>query len=214
MSIRDQLNTTFAKYIKPIKSRLFGANNERIDFIMDSFYKLSPPQRNVAFTIGIACIVFLIVSAFILYFAEVRSLERELSQSVSSLQELRKFKGDDLSEGKRFAKLSETINAKIKGLSFKPFFEKVTKEKGVTMKDLTEKEIEFDSNNPLSDTLKEVHIELRVPQISIPRLLNFVTDVEKSEHYIRLQDIKITGQYGNKLYFDTILMFRGYASKK
>jgi hypothetical protein len=82
------------------------------------------------------------------------------------------------------------------------------------MKDLMEKEVEFDSTNPLSESLKEVRIDLRVPQISISRLLNFITDVEKSERYIRLQDLKITGQYGNKLYFDTSLVFRGYAIKK
>lgn len=214
MAIKDQIGQTIDKYSKIIKIRIFGTNNERIDFIMDSFYKLSPTQRTGVFAIGIGVIAFLILSAFALYFSQVRALDSEMSQSVASLQELRAYKALDLNEEKRFSKLVDTISAKTRGLSFKPFFEKMTKEKNVQMRDLTEKETDFESSNPLNDSVREVHIELRVPQISIPRLLNFVTEVEKSERYIRLQDIKITGQYGNKLYFDTTLMFRGYSTKK
>jgi hypothetical protein len=214
MSIKDQISQNLNKYIRPIKVRLLGANNERLDFLMDSFYKLSPPQRNGVFAGGIALLALLILAAFALYFSEVRALESELSMSVASLQELRTYKQSDQSESRRFAKLVETINAKTRGLSFKPFFEKMTKEKNIPMKDLTEKEAELESSNPLSDSIKEVLVELRVPQISIPRLLNFITDVEKAERYIRLKNIRITGQYGNKLYFDTTLVFRGYSTKR
>lgn len=212
MSIKDQITNATSKYTKLIKTRLFGANNERLDFIMDSFYKLTPPQRNGVFAIGIGAIGMFILSAFALYFAQVRSLESELSQSVAALQELRKIKVSDQAEERRFSKLVDTIRAK--SISYKPFFEKLTKEKGVTMKDLNEKDIEMDSSNPLSESIREVHIEMRVPQISISRLLNFVSEVEKAERYIRLHDIKITGQFGNKLYFDTELTFRGYSTKK
>lgn len=214
MSIKEQFSQSIARITKPIKVRVFGANNERLDFLMDSFYKLSPPQRNGVFAGGIALIGFLILSAFALYFAEVRSLESELSQSISALQELRKYKGEDQAEGKRFTRLVDTISAKTQGLSFKPFFEKLSKEKNVTIKDINEKDIEFESTNPLSESAKEIHVDMRVPQISIPRLLNFITEVEKSERYIRLKDIKIQGQYGNKLYFDTTLTFRGYSTRK
>ncbi len=194
--------------------RLFGSNNERLDFIMDSFYKLSPGQRNGAFALGIGVITAFIISAFFLYFTEVRILESELSESLSSLKDLKDVRLIDIDKEKQFSKLVETVLVKTRGVSFKPFFEKMTKEKSIAMKDLTEKESDLDSTNPLSDSLKEVRVELRFPQVSIPRLVNFITDVEKSEHYIRLKDIKITGQYGNKLYFDTTLSFRGYASKK
>lgn len=214
MSLKEQFDTALEKYTKIVRVRLFGANNERIDFIMDSFYKLTPQQRNGAFAIGIAAFVGFICAAFLLYFAEVRALERDLSQSLAATQELKKFKALDQLEGKRFAKLVDTIKGKTATLSFKPFFEKMTKEKGITPKDLVEKENELDSSNALSESLKEIQLEMRISQISIPRLLSFITDVEKSENYIRLKDMKITGQYGNKLYFDTTLIFRGYSPKK
>ncbi len=214
MAFGEQVSSATEKYTKMIKVRLFGVNNERLDFVMDSFYKLSPTQRNGVFALGVGIISVFILSAFVLYFSEVRALEAELSDSVASLQELKRMRVRDNDEEKRFSKLVETIDSKTRGLAFKPFFEKLTKEKNVVMKDLNEKEIDFESSNPLADSIREVHIDLRLPQVSIPRLLNFIAEVEKSERYIRLKDIKITGQYGNKLYFDTSLMFRGYVSKK
>ncbi len=214
MSLKEKFDVALEKYTKIIRVRLLGANNERIDFIMDSFYKLTPQQRNGAFAIGIAAFVGFIFAAFLLYFAEVNALERDLSQSLAATQELKKYKAMDQVEGKRFTKLVEMIKTKTAGLSFKPFFEKMTKEKGIIPKDLVEKENELDASNALSEYLKETQLEMRVSQISIPRLLSFITDVEKSENYIRLKDLKITGQYGNKLYFDTTLLFRGYSLKK
>lgn len=214
MSLKEQVSQTLNTYLKPLRIRLFGANNERIDFIMDSFYKLNPSQRNGILAGGVVIIGILILSAFALYFTGVKSLENELSQSVASLQELRRYKQLDQAEEKRFTKLKESIEAKTRGLSFKPFFEKLSKEKGITFKDLNEKEVELDSSNPLSEVVKEVQIELRIPQISIPRLLNFITEVEKAERLIRVKNIRITGQYGNKLYFETSVTFRGYSTQK
>lgn len=213
MSIQDGFNQFVSKYTKDIRARLFGVNNERIDFLMDSFYKLSPGQRNGVFAIGISLISLLIFSALVLYVSEVRSLEKELSQSISSLQDLRKHKVIDDNEEARFSKLENLIKSKIRGLSFKPFFEKMIKQLNMTVRDLNEKMVDIDSVNPLSQNMKEVRIDMRISQISIPRLLHFITEVEKSGKYIRLQDIRITGQYGNKLYFDSTLVFRGYASK-
>ncbi|MBI2601526.1 MAG: hypothetical protein HYW48_00570 [Deltaproteobacteria bacterium] len=213
-ALKKLLDPFLEKYLKEIRVRLLGPNNERLDFVMDSFYKLSPTQRNGVVAVGVGAIVFVIGIALVLYFGQVRELELELSESVSALQELKKVKSFDTNEEQRFSKLVSTISAKTRGLAFKPFFEKLSKEKNIEMKDLSEKVNPIDSANPLSETFNEVDIEMRFPQISIPRILSLVSDVEKSEHYIRLKEIKITGQYGNKLFFDTTLMFRGYQGKK
>lgn len=213
-ALKALFKTFVDKYLKEIRIRLLGPNNERLDFVMDSFYKLSPTQRNGVIAAGVGMIAFVIGFALLLYFGQVRSLEKELSESVSALQELKKFNALDNNEEQRFSKLVGTITSKTKGLSFKPFFEKLSKEKNVELKDLSEKATAMDPASPLSGSFDEVDIEMRFPQISIPRILGFISEVEKAEHYIRLKDIKITGQYGNKLFFDTTLIFRGYQTKK
>ena len=66
------------------------------------------------------------------------------------------------------------------------------------------------SGDPLFEKIKEVNIEVRTPKISIPRLLSFLSEVENSGKFIRVKDLKITGMYGNKLFFDTTIGFKAY----
>ena len=61
----------FSPLFEGIKRRILGANNERIDFLMDSFYKLSPSNQTAAL-IGACGAVFLIVlMIFIVYFSRI-----------------------------------------------------------------------------------------------------------------------------------------------
>lgn len=196
--------------VKTLKNKVFGHNNERLDFVLDSFYKLSPNQRNGAVAGGIGVLAVIVMLAISLYFSQVRALERDLSDSFSSLRELKRYKSENLMEEKRFDKLVELIRHKTKGLNFKPFFEKLSREKNIQIKDISEKPAEVDSSNPLSSKIKEVRVEMRLMNISIPKLLDFLIEIEKSGHYMRIQDVKISGTYGNKFFFDSSLVIRGY----
>jgi len=93
MSVGDQILSGFSAQINrmfsPLKRRLFGANNETLDFIMDSFYKLSAEQRLGAIIGGSVFAVMLIGGIFIFYFSQVGSLENELNHSFNALHELR-----------------------------------------------------------------------------------------------------------------------------
>ena len=208
----EQLEQKMSAVWKTIRLKVFGQNNERIDFVLDSFYKLSPGQRNGAVALGIGSLVVFVVGAISLYFSQVGALERNLSDSFGALRELKKYKVEYQMEEKRFSKLVELIKHKTKGISFKPFFEKLSQTKNVQIKDISEKAADVDSVNPLSEHIKEMLIEMRLMNISIPKLLDFLVEIEKSGHYLRIQDVKITGTYGNKFFFDTNLVIRGYSS--
>lgn len=54
MSAVDQLRGQIQSIANILRARLLGANNERLDFLMDSFYKLSPPQRSAAMAVTLA----------------------------------------------------------------------------------------------------------------------------------------------------------------
>ena len=42
----DQASSAVNRVVDEIKKRILGQNNENIEFIMDSFYKLSPSQQS------------------------------------------------------------------------------------------------------------------------------------------------------------------------
>lgn len=206
----DKFVGQFSGSITQVKRRLFGANNERLDFFMDSFYKLSPNQRTAALGGVVAVIGLFVLGAVALYFAQVQKLRRDLNDSFAALHELQGLKYTYEIESRNYDKLIETIERKTKQVSLKPFFEKTANDLGVTIEGLSDQKTALAAENPLAERVQEVKVDMRLPNISIPRLMNFLVEIEKSNKYLRVQDLQIRGRYGTKLYFDSQIKVRGY----
>ena len=210
----DRLKGQIQVNLKVAQRRLFGANNEKLDFLMDSFYKLSPNQRTAALASSIGVVFLLVVMVFGLYFSLVSHLKNDLSSSFAALHELQAKKAMYEQENRNFEKLVDMVERKTKQVSLKPFFEKIANEQGVTIEGLSDSKSPLPADNPLAERFQEVRVEMRMPNISIPRLLSFLVEVEKSNKYLRVQDLQIRARYGTKLYFDSQAKVRGYDSDR
>lgn len=206
----DRFKGQFQSSFNAIRKRIFGANNERLDFFMDSFYKL-PPNHQAGVLAGIVAGIGLIVLlAVALYFSQVNRLKSELNDSFAALHELQSLKASYEVENKNFEKLVDTIDKRTRSVSIKPFFEKIANDMGVTIEGLSDQKTPLAAENPLSEKMQEVRVEMRLPNISIPRLMSFLVEVEKSNKYLRVQDLTVRGRYGTKLFFDAQVKVRGY----
>lgn len=208
---QEKLRNQFAGVSAEIRKRIFGANNENLDLLVDSFYKLEPPQRNAVIAGGVAGLVVLVVGLIGLYFAQVSSLNRELNKRFDALYEIRELKADYQMQEKRFQGLVDAIAGGSGSLRIKPYFEKIANEQGVQLEGLNEAKVPLASDNALSERFQEVRVDMRLSNISIPRLLTFVVEVEKGAGFIRVQDIQIRARYGTKLFFDAQIKARGLA---
>ena len=210
----DRLKGQIQVNLKVAQNRLFGVNNEKLDFLMDSFYKLSSNQRTAALAGSIGVVFLLVVMVFGLYFSLVSHLKNDLSSSFAALHELQSKKAMYEQENRNFEKLVDMVERKTKQVSLKPFFEKIANEQGVTIEGLSDSKSPLPADNPLAERFQEVRVEMRMPNISIPRLLSFLVEVEKSNKYLRVQDLQIRARYGTKLYFDSQAKVRGYDSDR
>ncbi len=208
--LSDRLKGSLSTNLNVVRKRLFGANNEKLDFFMDSFYKLSPNQRTAMLSGFVAVIALFVLSAVGLYFAQVNQLKRNLSGSFAALHELQTMKSNYEQETKNFDKLVETVDRKTRQMSLKPFFEKIANDLGVTIEGLNDQKAPLATDNPLADKMQEVRVEMRLPNISVPRLMSFLVEIEKSNKYLRVQDLQVRGRYGTKLFFDGQAKVRGY----
>jgi hypothetical protein len=206
----DKFKGQFSGSLNQVRRRLFGANNEKLDFFMDSFYKLSPSQRSGVLAGIVGVISLFVLGAIVLYFSQVNRLKSELAGSFAALHELQSMKAGYEQENKNFEKLVDTIEKKTKQMSLKPFFEKIANDMGVTLEGLNDQKAPLPAENALSEKMSEVRVDMRMPNISIPRLMSFLVEVEKSNKYLRVQDLQIRGRYGTKLYFDGQAKVRGY----
>jgi chaperonin cofactor prefoldin len=208
----EQLKERMNLLLEQLRARVFGANNERLDFLMDSFYKLEPKER-IGVLAGIAgAIGFVIIVAFAIYFSQVNRLKAELNDSFAALHELQELKADYSIEDARFQRVVEQVQKKTGDLQVKPFFEKVARDTLVQLEGLNVQKNPLDADNPLGSKMQEVKVkDLRINNTSIPKVLNFLIEIEKANNYIRVQDLEIRGRFGTRLYFDTKLTARGYA---
>ena len=210
VAISDRVKGQYYVGLGLVRRRLFGANNERLDLWMDSFNKLEPPARAGVVGFAIAAIAAVVVGAFAVYFVQVANVKTELNDTFRAVHELETLKSTYIVENQKFERLVSMVGKKTRGVAAKPFFEKVAKDLNVKIDGLSEKKVPLSTDNPLSGEMQEVQVDVRFPDISIPRLLNFVIEVEKRGMYFRVNDLTIRGRYGTRLKFDGIAKFRGY----
>ncbi len=208
--VSEKLKSQIFVSIESIKKRLFGTNNERLDFVMDSFYKLSPAKRNAVLAVLIGGIAFIVLGAVGIYFAQVNGLKRDLNNSFKALHELKEMSKQYEVEDKKFTRLLGDLQRKTSRIRMKPFFEKISREMNVKVERLEEKRIPLPADNPMADRVTEVNVDMDLPKISIPRMLKFLVEVEKSKHYLRVKDLQVRARYGTKLFFDVRIKVRGY----
>lgn len=210
--IQDKLKNQWSVFTGEIRKRILGSNNENIDLIVDSFYKLEPPQRNAVIAGGIASLCVIVFGFLALYFSQISSLNRELNKRFDALYEIRDLKADYQREDRRFQGLVDALSGGAGSIRVKPYFEKIANEQGVQIEGLTESKVPLPADNALGEKFQEVRVELRLNNISIPRLLNFIVEVEKGAGFIRIQDLQIRARYGTKLFFDAQIKARGLSS--
>ncbi|MEZ4741107.1 MAG: hypothetical protein R3B45_01435 [Bdellovibrionota bacterium] len=209
----DKVKGKFFDLTEGVKQKIFGTNNENIDFVMDSFYKLEPSQRNAVLLGIIGGIGLFVLAAVWLYFAQVSALKKELSQTFAAMHEFENLQTQKKLIESEFDGLVKSVSRKTNSLKIKPFFEKLAKQHQVTIEGLEESRVPLPADNPLSERMEQISVKLRLPKISIPKLLNFLVEIEKAGKYLRIQDLQVQGRYGTKLFFDANVKTRGYIVK-
>lgn len=210
--IQEKFRNQWANLVADLRKRIFGANNENIDLLVDTFYKLEPPQRNAVIAGGVAGLCLIVFTFLAVYFTQISSLNRELNRRFDALYEIRELKADYQREDKRYQSLVDAISGGAGSLRIKPYFEKVANEQGVQLSDLSESRTPLPAENALGERFQEVRLEMRMQNISVPRLLNFIIEVEKGGGFVRVQDLQIRSRYGTKLFFDASIKARGLAT--
>ena len=209
-NVNDQIVSGITRVADLVKRRLLGSNNERLDFIMDSFYKLSPTHQSAVIVGGFGGVVVLVISLFGFYFAQLAALESRLDRSFEALQEMRTLSQRYDLEDRRFKELIQIVNRGGRGFRPKPFFESKANQVGIAITDLRSGESEISPDSPLSLNFKHITVDFKLPKVSIPRLLKFMTEVEKSGKNMNLHNLTIRTRYGDRLYFETSAKVIGY----
>jgi hypothetical protein len=205
-----QVTEFFGKISAKISHLILGENNERIDFFIDSFSKLGPRQKFFVSTGSIVGAIAVLVLVFLLYFWGVQSLRNTLANGFDSFHELKVMEIDLSKERGRFEKLKDRIGQRVRGLRVKPFIEELANKHNVTIGNIIERPEQIQSGDPLSKEFEKYKVELKISKVSLPRMLKFITDLEKSRKLITINEFEVRNQFGTRLYFNVSMSLTGY----
>ena len=208
---KDKISNQWLGLTSNLRKKILGSNNENIDLLVDSFYKLEAPQRNAAMVGGIATLITVVAIFLGLYFSQLASLNRDLNRRFDALYEIHDLKEKYQAENSRFQALEASISGSLATVRTRPYFEKIANEQGVKIDSLTEAKTPLPLDNALSARFQEIQVELRLTNISVPKLLAFLVEVEKGGGTIRIQDLQVQARYGTKLFFDAKIKARSFA---
>ncbi len=212
--ISEQIKDRFQDISEKARQRVFGANNENLDFFIDSFNKFDTRRKVIAVCCVVAAVLVIFLGVFTVYFAGIRTLKVELSNSLASLRELQNNVSDFEAETSRFRTVTSTLSGATSQFSAKPFFDELSKKINVKIDSIDEKPEDFLASDPLAKKgFRKVNVEMYFKKISIPRLLEFIKEAEKSNRFLKVTDLKIREIYGGRLYFSVNLTIRGYAGR-
>ncbi|MDE3269349.1 MAG: hypothetical protein OYH77_03585 [Pseudomonadota bacterium] len=210
MTVFDPIISKVESLVTMVRHKLLGANNERLDFLMDSFYKLDAKNKNIVLISIVASIVLFIGFTIVFYLAQINSLEDRLANSLLALQRLQERQSHHQQVHQQFTSIASEVARKSQTLQMKPLLEKIARSLAVQLEGLNESEDNLASDDPLNKYLTQRKIEVRLPRISIPKLLKFLAQVEKSPHMLRVSDLTIRSVYGTKLYFNATTTIHWY----
>jgi len=202
-SVRDSIQSLVGRVVDRVRRSLFGANNERIDFIMDSFYKLSPEHQTGVLAGAAGMLLVFVLGAFTIYYTRINALEDELNASFDALTEVRALTSTYDQELKRYQELKSAVSRSAAEFKPKPFFESKANQVGVQIADLRSQDTEIPAESPLAADFRYTQVEFKLPKVSLPRLLKFMEEVEKSNGSLNVHSLQIRTRYGDRLFFET-----------
>jgi hypothetical protein len=171
---------------------------------------LQPNEQRGALAGAAIAFFAMILMGLWLYISQVSVLRTELADSFSSLRQFRSLSNEYSMENKKFAMLVDSVKNKVDATSYKPFLDQQAKKNGLTLGQLDERDVAGVEDSPFSKELKDVSIDINLDNVSLPKLLKFMSEIEKSGKYIRVDDLRIRSRYGTKLFFDAKVLFRAY----
>ncbi|MEY3901213.1 MAG: hypothetical protein RL189_519 [Pseudomonadota bacterium] len=207
------------RWLLPVRELIFGKQNERIEYFMDSYFKL-PSEGRTAVIAGAFIFAGLVVFTFIgLYLSALSSLQAKLDGSFQAMNKLRAKQVEYAVTKKKFDELDRRIGNVTGSLQILSLLEDKAKSldlqiSGNTKTDKGSNEKDFIRGTPLADKYKSTRSEFRVSNVSLKKIIDLVVAIESDDKMLRVSDLRIKGLYQNKLFFDATFAVDGIEPKK
>ncbi len=194
-----------SRLMLPLRSFVFGPQNERLEYLMDSFLKFTPEQRAAAVVGGIGGFVFFLFAIISMYFAASVSLQNSLDAAFASTNRLKEVQSNYTLARQRFSELESALQINHE-LSLITLVEGKAKEMGITVGDFPSQQDISVPTAPLNTSaLKNYRlakVRFSVNRAGLKKIVEFVVALESLPNRIRVTSLIIKRGFTDKLYLD------------
>ena len=133
---------------------------------------------------------------------------------MKATQKLQQLSGELTQQEQLYRQLVRDISAQTRSLNnLKSHFERLSRNEGISLRELKEKSAPLPDSNVLSESFTQTNVMVLIDNISLPKLLKYITQIEKSGRNLSIHGLKIRSRYETKLYFDSEISVKGYSKK-
>ena len=207
---------SLAQWMVPVRTAIFGRQNERLEFLMDSYFKLPPEGRTGVLVGGAVFGALFLVGIVVLYLAALGSLQGRLDSAFEATNKLREAHTSHSMIKQKFTDLEQKIAAANQNLIPISVLEQKAKELGLAASGFPPQlpVTDLPVNNPLAEKYQNAKIEFRVSNVSLKKIIDFVIAIESTPHMLRVTSLKVKALYQNKLFFDATFEVEGTVAKR
>jgi hypothetical protein len=188
-----------------IRAFVFGPQNERLEYVMDSFLKFTPEQRTAAIIGGILGFAVLLIGIISLYFAASKSLQTELDDAFAATNRLKEIQTAYAVTKQRFSELDQSLQINNE-LSLITLVESKAKEMGVSVGDFPSQQEISVPTAPLNTSALKNHriakIRFSINRAGLKKIVEFVVALEGLPNRLRVSNLAIKRGFTDKLYLD------------
>jgi hypothetical protein len=197
------------------RSFVFGKQNARIEYLMDSYFKLPPEGKSGVVAGGIALGILLVVGIIAMYLAALSSLQTKLDVAFEATNKLREIHSAHIVTNQRFKDLDERLNTASQGLVLISILEKKAKDLEIPATGFPAQvpTTDLPTTNPFNDKYQTAKVEFRASNISLKKIIEFIIAIESTPHLLRVSSLKIRSLYQTKLFFDATFEVEATQSK-
>jgi hypothetical protein len=206
----------FSQLSAPLRTLVFGKQNERLEYVMDSYFKLPPEGRSAVIFGSIVLSIVLLVAIVTGYVAALGSLQSRLDEAFEAMNKLKESHTAHSLTKQKFSDLEQKLEASTQGLVVISVLEQKAKELGLTTSGFPPQlpSTELVQGNPLAEKYQNAKVEFRVNNASLKKIMDYVIAIEGTQHMLRVSSLKIRSLYQNKLFFDATFEVEGIVAKR
>jgi len=203
----SRFTETITQIMTSLKLFIFGENNQRLEYLIESFYRLNHERRSIIIISSILSGITIFILSIIIYIIGLFSLQSNLNSAYNNSNTLKEFKAPYMALQGSFDELIHGIRSSNMNLSLVSLLEQKAKDLGVQTSHFPSKPLitKFTGQNPLVDLFQKESVDFKISGTSLKKIMEYINIIEQMPNKLRVTKFRLLSITEAKLYFDVLL---------